>query len=639
MKTKNLIVLDIECLPNYFLIAFKGLKTGKLGTFEIHGEDVHFDVETRKRMHRILSKHTSFGYNSINYDMPLINHALSGKSCKDLHMVSKAIIESNNFKGLKDWQTYKQFDIEKRAYDHFDVQEPSPAVMVSLKNYMTRIGSKKLQDFYLDPHEPIAEKDIEEFRNYCENDLDGTIDLYKAIESRINLRIEMGKQYSMDLRSKSDAQIAEAVIVSELKKQGIHAKKPTLASNYSTSYVAPTFIEFETPELQELLNDIENIEFKLDKKGSVELPADLKKRKIKIGNTVYKLGIGGLHSQEKKLSVVSDEENVMRNADFTSYYPFIILLLKLFPKHLGEKFLEVYRNIVETRLKAKAEIPELKRKIAETDEAFEDLITSLTDELYNRGLISESLKITINGSFGKLGSKYSKLCSPDLMLATTLTGQLTLLMIIEQMEKHGIPVVSSNTDGLEYFCPRSKVDLAETIIFDLELVSGFNMEHGEYKALHARDVNNYVAIYDGYAKAKGVYAEQYIENKNDPNVALKKGIQTPIVFIAIKKYLLDGTAIAETIKDCKDMNFFVAARTVKGSGLYDDERLGKMVRWYYSTESKGCITYATSGNKVPKTDGCKPMMQMSDSVPSDVDYDWYVNEAIDKLKDLGVSYE
>lgn len=239
-----------------------------------------------------------------------------------------------------------------------------------------------------------------------------------------------------------------------------------------------------------------------------------------------------------------------------------------------------------------------------------------------------SLKTVINGSFGKFGSKYSKLYSPDLLLATTITGQLTLLMLIEQMEKYGIPVMSANTDGLEYYCPKDKVELAESIVFDLELVTGFEMEHGEYQALHAANVNNYVAVYNGYTKAKGLYADS----------GLGKGRQTPVVFEAIRDYLLNGTPIEDFIKSCTDINKFVSARTVKGGGVYDGEYLGKMVRWYYSLESKGCISYSTNGNKVPKTDGCKPLMDLPDELPKDLDYEWYFNEAIDKLKELGVDY-
>lgn len=258
-------------------------------------------------------------------------------------------------------------------------------------------------------------------------------------------------------------------------------------------------------------------------------------------------------------------------------------------------------------------------------------IKELEEELAYREMVTQSLKICVNGSFGKFGSKYSKLYSPNMLLATTITGQLTLLMLIEQMELNGIPVVSANTDGLEYFCPRDKVDLAETIVLDLELITGFEMEHGEYRALHAKDVNNYVAVYDGYVKSKGLYAE----------TTLSKGRSTPIVYEAIRKYLLTGEPMEVTIRACKDINQFVSARTVKGGGVWRDEYLGKMCRWYYSTDGDS-IHYSNNGNLVPKTaegNGVKPMMDLTDDIPKDMDYQWYIDEAISKLKDLGVDYD
>ena len=500
---------------------------------------------------------------------------------------------------MPEWMSYREFGIEPNGrFDHFDVAEPAPAVMISLKNYGTRIGSPKLQDFFVDPHEDLDPRQLPEMRRYCENDLDVTLDLYDAIADRIDLRVKMGEEYGLDLRSKSDAQIAETVIKSELAKAGVSAVKPNNVKR--PTYTAPEFIYFENPELNKLVCDIENISFELGANGAVKIPPALSRRKIVIGNTIYKMGIGGLHSQEKSLVRESNDTHVMSNADFDSYYPFIILGLGLFPKHLTSKFLNIYRKIVTTRLKAKRE----KNK-----------------------LVADSLKIVINGSFGKFGSKYSVLYSPDLLLATTITGQLTLLMLIEQMEKNGIEVVSANTDGLEYFCPRDKVDLAKALIFDLELETGFTMETGQYKALYARDVNNYVAVYDGEAKAKGIYAE----------TTLSKGRSTPIVYEAVRKYLLDGTPVNKTIGTCRDMNEFVSARTVKGGGEYNGQYLGKMVRWYYSRSSEGCISYVSNGNKVPKTDGCRPMMDMINQ-PDDLDLGWYIQEAVIALRNLGVEY-
>ena len=596
MKNK-LLALDSEVLPNYFLLSFKGLESGKIVEIDMFGKDTKLSKEQRKRIHTLLVKYTTFGFNSINYDMPIINYALGGASCEDIYNLSKKIIDQR----LMSWMTYRTLDIEPYDYDHFDVAEPSPAVMISLKNYGTRMGSPKLQDFYLDPHTPIAKEDVAPLKKYCVNDLNVTIDLYNAIEDRVGLREVMGEQYGLDLRSKSDAQIAEAVITSELKKLGVNAVKPVLDADFKASYVAPAYVHFDTPELQELLKEVQEMKFDIAANGSVKLPLTLRNKKIVIGNTTYKMGIGGLHSQEKSLTVVSNNRHVMRNADFDAYYPYIILQQGYAPQHLGSKFLTVYRNIVETRMKAKRE---------------------------GDKVVNSSLKIIINGSFGKFGSKYSKLYSPNMLLAVTITGQLTLLMLIEQLESYGIPVMSANTDGVEYYCPRNMVDIAEAIIFDLELTTGYTMEHGDYKALHARDVNNYVAVYDGYTKAKGIYAE----------TTLSKGRSTPIVYTAVRKYLLDGTKIEHTITECGDMNEFVSARTVKGGGVYDGEYLGKMVRWYYSTASKGYISYKSNGNKVPKTDGCSPMMDMSSDVPDDLDYIWYFDEAIEALKNLGVDY-
>ena len=325
----------------------------------------------------------------------------------------------------------------------------------------------------------------------------------------------------------------------------------------------------------------------------------------------------------------------MQNADFASYYPFIMINNRYFPKHLGKDFIDIYERIVKTRLKAKRA---------------------------GERLVADSLKITINGLFGKLGSKWSKVYSPDLMLQVTLTGQLTLLMLIEQFEDKGIKVVSCNTDGLEY--TGKNRNKAKKIINKLEKATGYEMEIGDYISLHARDVNNYVAKYDGYVKAKGVYAEP----------TLSKNSQTSIVFEAVREFINSGKSMKKTIDECKDIKKFVTARNVKGGGMYGEEipemypdgweeqlarprgltkkiqeerekmeaqwvkehgtYLGKVVRWYYSTECSS-IHYRSNGNKVAKSEGAMPMMTLTKKLPKDLDYEWYYNEAEQMLLDLG----
>lgn len=357
----NLVALDIECLPNYFLIGFKGVESGKVMSFEAYGENVRLSYADQQKIKSILKSKTTFGFNSEKYDMPMIAYALDGATCKQLHQMSTTLIEGN----VAHWMVMRNLNLTLPQCDHFDICEPSPAVMISLKNYGTRIGSKKLWEFFVDPYQSVDYDTAMRIKEYNENDLDVTIDLYNAIKDRIELRVQMGKEYGMDLRSKSDAQIAEAVITSELLKLGVEAKKPELPSTYKARYKAPAYIKFETPQLQQLLQDVEATEFKLLSNGAVKMPDTLANRKIVIGNTTYKMGIGGLHSQEKQLSVTSNETHVMRNADFASYYPKIIIQNKFYPKHLGAKFLTVYSSILSRRLDAKRKQQKLEKELKE----------------------------------------------------------------------------------------------------------------------------------------------------------------------------------------------------------------------------------------------------------------------------------
>jgi hypothetical protein len=65
--------------------------------------------------------------------------------------------------------------------------------------------------------------------------------------------------------------------------------------------------------------------------------------------------------------------------------------------------------------------------------------------------------------------------------------------------------------------------------------------------------------------------------------------------------------------------------------------LGKAVRFYYSSEVNNdeCIRYAKNSNKVPKSNGARPLMDLHDIFPSDVNYQVYIDEANALLKEVG----
>lgn len=118
-------------------------------------------------------------------------------------------------------------------------------------------------------------------------------------------------------------------------------------------------------------------------------------------------------------------------------------------------------------------------------------------------------------------------------------------------------------------------------------------------------------------------------------MSLSKNPTHTICTKAVIALLEKGTPIKETVRACTDIRDFVVVRTVAGGAHKDNVYLGKAVRFYYATDTRGTINYRKSKNKVPKSDNAKPLMELPDTLPADVDYHWYVKEAYNMLCDLG----
>ena len=617
MDTSKLLVLDIECYQNYLLVMFKKWSSGEVLYFEkFNGSDLN-----RKNIFHIINKYTIMTFNGLKYDQVILECALAGLSTEAIKKASDMLIVER----MQPWQIRKQFGVAQLEMDHIDLIEVAP-LGASLKIYGGRIHSKKMQDLPIEPHELIKEKDLPDMRLYCENDLDLTIGLGTTLEEALELRIAMGKEYRADLRSKSDAQIAEVVIKHEMeKKYNTKPKRPKIEVGTKFNYKAPKSLAFKTKVMQDifeefkksdfvvgksghmdfLVNDFERTEdgeFKRNKKGEKIPYHPIKNKKFNIGNTTYKIGIGGLHSCEKAATHKSGKY-LLKDYDVAAFYPNIILLNKLAPQHLGKPFLIIYKSIVDRRLKAKAE---------------KNLV------------VNESLKITINGSFGKLGSKWSFLYAPDLMMQVTITGQLTLLMLIERLELAGVSVVSGNTDGIVTKMLPEQQQLVKDIVADWEFDTDYEMEETCYQGLYSRGVNDYIAVADGYVKSKGAYADP-----RDKKNILKINPGNEISTDAVKAFLKDKTPIEKTIRRCKDVSKFITIRTVNGGAVKEGKLIGKAIRWYYGKYELDAIHYKTNGNKVPRSDGAKPMMELPDIIPEDMDYDWYIAESNKILKEVG----
>ncbi len=605
-QNKEVLLYDVECYENYFLAGFTSFQTGKVIYFEMTSSSDMTTVQARldlQKLQWIFDNFCTVGFNSISYDMPITALALAGKPCNVLKFETNQIILA----GERPSDILRKHKVKKLQVDHIDLIEVAP-LRASLKIYGGRLHTPRMQDLPFHPDVVLSEDQITIVRWYNLNDLSATAFLKNSLKEQLDLRYTLSDEYGIDLRSKSDAQIAEAVIADEVARiNNARPQRPTIEIGTAYRYKVPGFLKYNTDIMNWTLNTVRNAWFVVDETGSVGMPEELKELKIQIANSIYRMGIGGLHSSEKCTAHFADDHTTLNDVDVVSYYPFIILNLGLYPLHLGPNFLNVFKRIVMRRLEAKA-----------------------------RGdkVVADSLKITINGSFGKLGSKYSVLYSPDLLIQVTVTGQLSILMLIERLELQGISVVSANTDGIVIKCPKHMEEVRVAVVKQWEKDTGFETENSQYLALFSRDINNYIAVKAPTkkdpklsVKAKGAYAKP----------GLQKNPTNEICIIAIEALLTKGTPVEETVRTCKDIRKFVNVRTVKGGAVKDGTYLGKAIRWYYAAGETGEIVYARNGNKVPRSDGAWPMMDMPKQFPDNVDYDWYIAETFDMLKEIGYS--
>lgn len=633
MEVRPQAACDTECYRDYWSIGFKNLETGKIVIIEKYAG---LDLD-RTKIVKILKKFRIYTFNGLGYDLMMISLALSGASNETLKKASDDIIVGQ----LRYWKFYDKYSIQEPPawLDHVDLMEVAPGVKLSLKKYGARMNMKRLQELPIDPSENVTPARYPLMRQYLKNDLDTTGELVKNLGEEIDIRNEISAESGIDVRSKSDAQIAETLLGHEVEK--VTGRKPDRpeVKTFSFKYEPPKFIKFKTPLLQDALETVLATRFfvsgdpdpvgaKKKNFGVVRLPQAIKDIKLHIGFTDYKLGIGGLHSQEKRRSYIADEDTLIEDRDVRAYYPRIMLGSGYAPVAVGKQFVPIFQRFVELRDVYKEQAKKLKT------------IDPAKSMVYKKR--SDTFKIVNNGLYGKLGSPYSIVYAPQLMISTTMTGQFSLLMLIEELHLNGFNVISANTDGIVTVIPRERYGMFASIVFDWEMETSFSTEAVRYLGVYNRDVNSYVAVVeddkapgklkmvDGVpeVKRKGVFAKAGLQAKHDPTF--------DICSTAVIEYLLHGADIEDTIYRCDDITQFIGVKQVTGGGQKDGEYLGKMVRWYYGEGEHGFIAKVTNGARVAGTTGAVPCMDLPDEFPDDINFNWYVREAYARLDDIGL---
>lgn len=682
MKTSTLL-FDIEVMPNYVQFGFMDDDNGKVYVEESNpdGDDPFCQNINWDRLEWVLRNRLTVGFNSNGFDLPVALVGLRHRTIDAMRTATRMLIEDD----MRVHEVLAHFEIDPKSldmFDHIDLIEVAP-LDGSLKIYAGRIMIENMMDLPFSPHRWLSSDHKKIIRYYnIARDLPSTRALFEVLKPQMELRVKMSAEYGIDLRSKSDAQIAEHVIKHELRKiLGKVPKRAEIPAGTRYAYEAPDYLQFTYGPFINAFNTIKQAVFTITESGGFEMPPEIADLQLELNGLGFTMGLGGLHSTESCAAHWDDGEYQLWDFDVTSYYPSIILLLKLFPPKLGEAFLAVYQKLVNDRVYAK------KSKMT---------------------IIADSLKIVINGSFGKLGSKWSALYAPLLMIIVTITGQLSLLMLVDMLHQVGIRTVSANTDGVVMKPHKSQIADMHATIKEWERRTKYEMEGTRYMGLYSRDVNNYFAVkakfcnetkdfipvIDG-AKTKGAYYNA-MGSKNASD-QLKKNPTNIIVSEAVEAFLTTGKWVRDTIEECQDIRKFITVRSVKGGAVYltnydppkhsskmeliraagftvdpvhgmishpdfyqdgfptkfftlneaydhahkalsshDTQYLGKSIRWYQAKSALGSLVNASSGHAVPDSEGAKPMMSLPKQLPSDLDKEWYVRRAERVLKEIGI---
>jgi hypothetical protein len=368
--------------------------------------------------------------------------------------------------------------------------------------------------------------------------------------------------------------------------------------------IAP-YVTFKTTQLQTFLKRM-----KITKLG---LQDDFKEHIDFYGN-VYSFMKGGLHTENKPEIFEADEEYEIIDWDVSSYYPAIIINNGRYPAHLGKEFLEGYKKMFEKRLELKPQAKKDKR-IA--------------------GIVG-ALKLAVNSVYGKSSDMQSWIYDRQLTMFTTITGELSLMMLIEAYELADIHVISANTDGVTIRIKKTHIDKMNKINEWWQNLTKYELERTDYSKIIFSTVNDYIAVKtNGDIKKKGDFLTDFELHKNK---------SARIVPIALEQYFINNTSVADTITNHNNIyDFAMRQRANKDFHFEGKSETGKttmynkLIRYYVSNtgekllkvKNENCDTNAAAISQVEAGEWVMTVCNhlKKDHPLDNINYSYYIERA------------
>jgi len=625
---EKVIIYDIETMQELFAVVC--MVPGKVGK--------SFQVSKWKNQLDKFVRYTEanadaywVGYNNLRFDSQVVEwilrnydnwHQLTNlEICALIAQKAADVIHDANYDVFPEYREHelslKQLDLFK--IHHYDNKNR----MVSLKRLEFEMDLENIEEMPIHHTKTnMTKEEVEMTIDYCHNDVDATYEFYKITlgdtdhplykgNNQIELRKDIESEFGIPCLNYSDSKIGDEMIKKyycsekgieyrELPRKG-YFRKSIDVKNCIAKYVV-----FETPQLKEFLKKI--------KKLQLGLQDDFKEH-INFHNNVYSFMKGGLHTENKPKVFEADDDYEIIDWDVSSYYPAIIINNGKYPAHLGKEFLRGYKQMFDKRLELKP--------LAKKDKKIKGIVGAL--------------KLAVNSVYGKSSDMQNWIYDRQLTMFTTITGELSLMMLIEKYETSGIHVISANTDGVTIKIKKELIPLMYEINKWWCDETAYELERTDYSKIIFSTVNDYLAIMtNGEIKKKGDFLTDFELHKNK---------SARIVPIALEQYFINGTPVEHTIIHHTNLYDFCLRQKASRSFHYEGTNrttgiktvYNKLIRYYVSNtgdkifkiKNPECQTRAAAISQVEAGEWvCKVCNFLpKNSKVDNVNYNYYIEKA------------
>ena len=626
---ENVLIYDIETLVEMFLVGIYDPQTDMYFEFEVSQR--RNDLDSFLRFAEAHNMHYWVGYNNLRFDSQVIEwilrnaenwHELSSMEiCERIAQKAADVIHDANYDVFPEYREHelslKQIDLFK--INHYDNKNR----MVSLKRLEFEMDFENIEEMPVHhTKRDMTPTERHITRTYCKNDVMATYQFYKITtgdtdhplykqNNQIELRQDIEAEFGIPCLNYSDSKIGDEMIKKYyIQEKGIEYKelprKGFFRKTISVKNCIAPYVKFETKQLKEFLAKIKKMEMSM---------TDEFQEDIVFYDNVYTFAKGGLHSVNKPKIFEADEDHEIIDWDVSSYYPAIIINNGKYPAHLGKEFLRGYKQMFDKRLELKP-LAKKDRKI--------------------RGIVG-ALKLAVNSVYGKSSDMLSWIYDRQLTMFTTITGELSLMMLIEKYETNGINIISANTDGVTIKIKKELIPLMHEINEWWCDVTQYELERTDYSKIIFSTVNDYLAIKtDGEIKKKGDFLTDFELHKN------KSG---RIINIALEQFYVQGIPVDTTIRNHTNLYDFClrqkASRDFHYEGINrqtgEKEIYDKLIRYYISNsgvkllkmKNEECQTNAAKISQVEAGEWLATVCNYlpKDSVVQNINYEYYIEKA------------